>query len=173
MYNLVKGSYGEFIPNISNHLTLQDGSHLIKKDYNCFTIIRNPYERAVSYYHWFRETSIFKGSKNIDNTYLFKQYALDMTFEEWVVRRYSMDTIAQEEYIGESVLILKQESLKEDIKTILNPKFNLNLNPNKLLTLYKSNHGKFEDYIDKELETIIFLKEQYIFNNNFYSRLEL
>lgn len=146
------------------HATYLEGKRFINKDSNCFTIIRNPYERAVSYYFWFR-------SNAIDKFYPNKRYAALMSFEDWIINRYNTDTIPQEFFHGPEVVVIKQENLIQDLDKFLNERLNLNLDLNKLPHMYKTNHRHYSNYITEVTEKIIYNKECYIFDSGFYDRI--
>lgn len=149
------------------HLTIRDANNnqLRPKGHSEFAIIRNPYERAVSYYEW------FKTDPN-DRFYPEKAHVVGRSFEEWVRDRYLQDTAAQEEFIDENITILKIESLNEDLDNYFNNKLNLSVNVGALKHIYKTRHVPFIKHPDvAEIEHIIYEKESWVFKRGFYERL--
>jgi hypothetical protein len=146
------------------HVLFVKGKQYIPEGYTCFTIFRNPYERAISYYFWFKKTSN-------SQRFPFKKFAARMEFNEWVRDRYRIDTLKQEDYYGPNVHVIKHENLKMDLHAFLNEKLNLGIDLELMPVIYKTKHRKAAEYMNKQSEEIIYQREKWIFDNGFYERL--
>jgi hypothetical protein len=49
----LKGSSA--LSHLTKHAPLRDLGDIVQPDWFCFTIVRNPWDRLVSYYHWLRD----------------------------------------------------------------------------------------------------------------------
>lgn len=151
------------------HLTIEEAKirQLWPTDFNAFAIIRDPYERAVSYYEWFK-------TNPDDAFYPEKKYVVGRTFSEWVIERYTKDTAAQTEFIDDSVTILRIENLENDLDSYLNKTLGLSVDISTLKHIYKTKHTPFlEQENIKEIEPIIYEKERWVFEKGFYERPKL
>lgn len=81
------------------HSTLADIDGLVTHDelaeMFCFTIVRNPWDRAVSYYHWLREQAFDHAAVQLAKSVTFDGFLKDpitqATFRNWPAARYMRD----------------------------------------------------------------------------------
>lgn len=109
-----------------------------------FAIVRNPFDRLVSYYHYNKRRNRFSKYSN------FKEFVLDFNisndrFKEPQLRyiKSNKNTINH---------ILKFENLENDLKILCDK---LNLPYSEIAHKNKSNHKPYKEYYDKETKKIV------------------
>ncbi|MBD3664291.1 sulfotransferase family 2 domain-containing protein [Sulfitobacter aestuariivivens] len=86
------------------HSTLSDIDGLLSADelagFFCFTLVRNPWDRVVSYYHWLRDQSFdhpaVELAKATDFAGFLRARHTQGTLKNWPARRYLTDATGQE-----------------------------------------------------------------------------
>ncbi len=81
------------------HATLSDIDGLVTRDdlagMFCFTMVRNPWDRAVSYYHWLREQSFDHPAVGLAKTSEFPDFLTHpdtvRSLQDWPAARYMRD----------------------------------------------------------------------------------
>jgi len=113
------------------------------ENYTKFAIIRNPYDRMVSWYFYVNQLC---ESKPIN------KYRFD--FSTWIKNPMSFFFDAkrfldpQNEWIDDTVKIVKYENLNEDLSKLFKKEINLPV-------VNKSNHGYYLDYYDEAAFTTV------------------
>jgi len=119
---------------------IKDEFPLEYKTYRKFAIVRNPYDRMVSYFFYLKES----------NNY----YVKDIDFKQWLnylvgIKSKNIDnyelrkTFPQCSWIDNTVNVLKFENLEEEISVFLKKEI-------KLPKINKSNHKNFLTYYNEE-----------------------
>tara|TARA_Y100000593_G_scaffold64585_1_gene119172 strand:+ start:327 stop:935 length:609 start_codon:yes stop_codon:yes gene_type:complete len=182
----VKGIFN--YPSNPTDCSKHDDIYFIKKrfpkkynNYRKFTIVRNPYDRMVSWYFYYKTPdwiSVAKKSKryNID----------DYSFENWIKKPKSVAIInipevnmknfpisrdifdeelkPQYDFIDNTVNVLKYENLNKELSVFLKKKINLP-------TLNKSNHDHYLKYYNEETLNIVFERYKKDFEKFNYKKL--
>lgn len=124
-----------------------------------FTVIRNPWDRMVSAYHYLRQISLPKGSSWLKINNINEENF--PTFEDWILNLHNYNNpeaywfrpeTAQSEWIDSSVeIVLKYETLDTDFKTIQD----LFKSSAPLPHHYKSKRSNYKDYYNDVTKTIV------------------
>ena len=128
----------------------------IYNSYNKFTIVRNPYDRMVSWYSFLKENSL----KNV------------IPFDEWIKDHSKLWHIDDPEYfagpqyvwIDKTVNVLKYENLKEDLNNFFNKEIDLPI-------INKSKRKDYLSYYNKESLNIVYNKHKEDFKKFNYKKL--
>ena len=125
-------------------------------DYFKFTVVRNPYDRLVSFFFYKRKENLYEEYKD------FKEWIMDGCPHPkgWQpkVRNIRPNPMYQYDWIinknGEVKIdyILKFENLNNDWKILCNK---ININHKNLAHLNKSKHNSFEEYYDNEMIDLV------------------
>ena len=130
-----------------------DNIHAIKKrflniynSYRKFTIIRNPYDKMVSWYFYLKRNLHTNKYKIID----FNEWIKD-PLQFWHIDDPISFLDPQCDWIDETVEILKYENLKEDINMFFGEEIDLPI-------INKSNHEHYLNYYNQESLNTIYNK---------------
>ena len=138
--------------------------------YRKFTVIRNPYDRMVSWYFYYNIPNL------INHLSKFKDHNFDinlLNFTNWVKNPtvYNISFIddpkylkPQNEWIDETVEIIKFENLNEELNNFFNKKINL---PNN----NKSKHKHYLEYYNKDTLDFIYNKYKEDFEKYNYKKI--
>ena len=147
------------------------------KEYKKFSVVRNPYDRMVSWYFYLKESAI-NGGYDVDVVFPFN-------FIRWVedpfkvdFTRWKLDTSdenkkgipyfqPQHAWLDDTVDILRYENLDEDLSKFFRKKINLPLKN-------KSNlkKGHFLNYYNKHALGIVYERYKEDFERFNYNRIE-
>ena len=127
-------------------------------NYRKFTIIRNPYDKMVSWYFYLK--------RNLGEDYNI------IEFNDWIKDPskfwHANDPISflkpQCDWIDSTVEIIKFENLKDDLNNFFNKKINLPITN-------KSNHSHYLDYYNSDSLNIIYNRYKKDFNKFNYKKL--
>ena len=127
-------------------------------NYRKFTVIRNPYDKMISWYFYLK--------KNLGENYDI------IEFNDWIINPLKFwhvdDPISflknQHEWIDDTVTILKYENLQEDINTFFGKKI-------KLPIINKSKHKNFLNYYNKKSLDIVYNKYKEDFKKFNYKKI--
>ena len=147
----------------SKHADIYEIKRKFKNSYNNyrkFTIIRNPYDKMVSWYFYLK--------RNLGENHNI------IEFNEWIKNPskfwHANDPISflkpQCEWIDDTVVFLKFENLNKELKQFFNNEINLPI-------INKSNHDHYLEYYNKESLNIIYNRYKEDFKKYNYERLEL
>ena len=145
----------------SKHADIHEIKKKFKNSYNNyrkFTIIRNPYDKMVSWYFYLKRN-------------LGKKYRV-VEFNEWIKDPLQLwhanDPISflkpQHEWIDDTVVLLKFENLNKELKQFFNKEINLSI-------INKSNHDHFSNYYNKQSLNIIYDRYKEDFKKYNYKKL--
>ena len=125
------------------HWTYQDyiDNGFVGPETKVFTVIRNPHERVVSFYHW-----IQSGGPD-PNLHERVKKALDMNFDEFV--DLFLEEFEPEHYFyeGGDIRFIHFDTLKDDLEAYFK-EIDLDIKVN-LPHVYKTKHDKWEAYYNK------------------------
>jgi hypothetical protein len=127
--------------------------------YRIFTSVRDPIDRAKSYYRWFKQ------NQEDVKKYPHKKLAVELDFNEWMKEWFLPEAVPQSDYFlidGElptNVKIVRFESLSKDVEELFGIK--------DLPHIYKTK--KEENlYLDEETEKELMKKEHWLYENKYY-----
>ena len=137
----------------------------IYKDYMKFTIIRNPYDRIVSFYSYLKEyNSLFKAPYNISFIdWLKNPEKVEIPFNSnWInVLGYFKNQL---EWIDDTVDIIKFENLNEELNNLFGKEIDLPIKNN-------TKHKHYLEYYNTESLNIVYDRYKEDFKKFNYKRL--
>ena len=162
--------------------------HEIKKmfpgvynSHNKFTIIRNPYDRMISWYYYLKECKdileendipTLLSEPSLSSSVVQTKSIIDVKFKEWIKNPFSfypkppfnhyLDP--QHTWIDETVTVLKFENLQKEV----NKFFDKNI---ELKVFNKTKHENYLNYYDKETLDIVYNKYKEDFKKYNYKKL--
>ena len=145
----------------NKHADIHEIKRKFKNSYNNyrkFTIIRNPYDKMVSWYFYLKRN-------------LGKKYRV-VEFNEWIKDPskfwHADDPIGflkpQSEWIDDTVVLLKFENLNKELKQFFGKEINLPITN-------KSNHNNYLEYYNQESLDIIYNRYKKDFEKFNYKKL--
>ena len=141
------------------HNTYKQWTKFINKETNVFTIIRNPWDRVVSNYHW-----IQSGGPD-PNKYPLVKMALGKTFEEYVDVYCKYDK-AQYDFLAggeDRIHLIRFEHLLPDLARYFHS-INLKIKTDEMPHIYKTNHKHWQEYYNEETYNKIKEKDHWLAN---------
>lgn len=101
--------------HLRKHSPLSDLGALLQPDFLCFTLVRNPWDRMVSYYHWLRgqgfDHPAVTLAKTLDFSGFLNHPSTQMAESRWPARAYMTDAAG----MARADLFLRIEHLEHDI----------------------------------------------------------
>jgi len=164
-----------YIHEFGRHKNLPDSEEFLQslglslKDFECLvTFIRNPYDMEVSRYHYLQKGHPWDKGKAAN-------IAMNGTFEEFAKKApfFGKPIFDAKNYYtlhGEkldNMLLLRFENLNEEIRANLDKYMDVSLLPNKVNATKRKSYA---DYMNPELEEVIYKKYQWVFDNGLYDR---
>ena len=122
-------------------------------NYKKFTIVRNPYDRIVSWYFFIKKLN------NLTNT-TFREYAKTNVLKSAEILK------PQHEWIDDTVKTLSFENLEKELSDFFNKKI-------KLKTINKSKHKHYLDYYNQETLDIVYERYKEDFEKFNYKRIKI
>lgn len=124
-----------------------------------FTVIRNPWDRMVSAYHYLRQISLPEGSSwlkinniNEDNFPTFEEWICNLNNYKNPEHYWFRPETSQGQWIDLPVeIFIRYENLEEDFKQVQDL-FNCK---NPLPHFYKSNRSSYKDYYNDQTKDIV------------------
>jgi len=135
---------------------IKDDFPLEYETYKKFAIVRNPYDRILSYFFYLKK----------HNNY----YVRNINFKQWLnylfklKEKIHIGAKPQHYWVDSTVNILKFENLKKEINTFFEKEI-------KLLHINKSNHHNFLEYYDKESLNKVYNMFKKDFNKFNYNKI--
>lgn len=156
----------------SNHNTLKQDTNKTSKDYFKFTFVRNPWDRFISAYFYFKKYGRDGGGDvkmgNIVNRYnSFKDFALnfnEIPTTDWVYPHFKEQinwVCGNHDFIG------KSENLQQDFNIVCDK---IGIPHRNLPHSNRSDHKHYTEYYDDETRAIVaqtFSKDIQLFGYNF------
>lgn len=128
------------IKSIHKHMKLDD---IDINDTTYFTVVRNPWDRMVSTYHYYK-----------------KRDKMDVTFEDFIKGKWShgwgCSTKQQYQYFNDKTIVLRFEELESHFQSKISDP--IIKNQTRLGRHNKSQHESYETYYNKELSDIVATK---------------
>lgn len=139
------------------HSRLTDVYGLVTQEeieqYFVFTIVRNPWDRMVSYYHWLKEQSFDHPAVGIANESNFKAFLSDVMIQQSLRNDASLNYVCDANGKDCCNKYLRLENLSQDV---VNLGKNLHLNLADLPYQNKSDRGEnYAEYYDKQSKDIV------------------
>ena len=144
------------------HETIHHIKHRFSNIYNSyskFTIVRNPYDRMVSWYSFLKDR-IGSGAFNVIP---FKEWVKDIS-KLWHISDPYYFAGPQCAWIDDTVVVLKYENLKEDLNNFFNEEIDLPV-------MNKSKRKDYLSYYDKESLDIVYEKHKEDFEKFNYKKI--
>jgi hypothetical protein len=134
-----------------------------------FFVLRNPFERVLSYFMW-----LYQPAENEDKCKLFNE------FNRWTKTHFKDQEESYEDFLtrnGKWILpedthVIDFNNLIEDLDTLFNKVLELNLNMDEFPHHHKTKHGYWIDYYDEDSYKIILKKERWFFERFDWRLLE-
>ena len=130
----------------------------IYNSYRKFTIIRNPYDKMVSWYFYLKR-NLGKSYDIID----FNEWIKD-PFKFWHVNDPTYFLDSQHTWVDDTVVLIKYENLDKELNQFFGKEINLPITN-------KSDHDHFSSYYNKESSNIIYNKYKKDFEKYNYKKL--
>ena len=158
------------------HKNIEEYKKNFFKEYNSyrkFTVVRNPYDRIISWYFFLKQTidieldikKKIKMENDFVNTvedWIKDPYGNKFTCKRVKKKHYILDT--QCSFIDETVDILKFENLNKELNKFFNKEI-------KLPTINKSNHKHYLKYYNQETLDIVYERYKEDFERLNYKKL--
>lgn len=137
------------------HSTLADIDGLVSADEIAemftFTLVRNPWDRAVSYYHWLKGQKFDHPAVTLAKAETFEAFLQDRStqaaFRQWPARRYMMDTNGNEQ----ARAYVRLEHFEQDaVPLIAHLGFDLSLGH-----VNRSERGPYRDHYSAQMKNTI------------------
>ena len=145
----------------NKHADIYEIKRKFKNSYNShkkFTIIRNPYDKMVSWYFYLK--------RNLGENYNIVE------FNDWIIDPlkfwHADDPVSflknQHEWIDDTVVVIKYENLNKEINNFFNKKIDLPV-------MNKSNHKHYLKYYNKKSLNIIYNRYKEDFKKFNYKKI--
>jgi hypothetical protein len=152
---------------------LQSNGFSLKNIPIVLAVMRNPYDRAVSLYSFYRRTELEKNSSSV------KRLAWKLDFREFILEATSnpaydfMSGFYACFHLGKvkprNLRIIKYEHLEDEVKSVM---AELNIRSNiQFPWLNQSQRGEYESYYDAQTEEAVYFKNRWVFDEGFYTRM--
>ena len=148
------------IHDIKSKLEINDEFRINNKynDYKKFAVVRNPYDRMVSWYFFYNIKNLTRHAKDTSFHNFIKNPLAFNLFEE-TKRLYN----PQHVWVDDTVTILKYENLEKDLNKFFNKKINLPRSN-------KTKHKHYLKYYNKESLDIVYNKYEKDFEKFNYKK---
>ena len=173
----IKNYFGMKTPKdiepLKQHDTVYDIKEKIPikyKSYSKFTIVRNPYDRMVSWFHYLKiktnPTNFFTGEVNQEQ-FEFKK---NIDFKQWLKNPnkyfiYPRELLSvQCNWIDDTVNVLKYENLKNDLENFFKTEIEI---PH----IHNSNHDNYLKYYDDQCLDLVYKEYKKDFKKFNYKKL--
>ena len=150
-----------------------DTAHEIKNkfpelysSYRKFAVVRNPYDRMVSWYFYLKRQALkhiknYNRSTNNYNIIEFKKW-IDEPLQFWYDAIHYLEP--QYDWLDDSVVVLKYENLQNDINNFFNREIKLPL-------INESEHEHYLNYYDKRSLDIVYNNYKVDFDKYNYKKI--
>ena len=132
------------------------------KEYNKwkkFAIVRNPYDRMVSWYFFYNIKNL---TRHADNTSFYRWVKNPTKFNLFEETKYLLKP--QYTWIDDTVTILKYENLNEELNNFFNKEIELPI-------INKTNHKQYLEYYNQESLDVVYEKYKKDFKKFNYKKL--
>lgn len=166
------GTSISFLLNKSFNVKEQPDAHKRLEEYNdidnyyVFTVLRDPIDRAMSHYRWFRESSDYR-------QFPHKKIAVNHTFEDWLNIWYIPKAKTQFQFISKGdkfldyVTLLSYENINYELDYYLNTFLNLSIDVNSIGNNKKTDKTNKLEILKPTLKKLMD-KEHWLYDNNYY-----
>jgi len=148
----------DYILNGHYHIRYQEHLNHNKqiKDYFKFTFVRNPYDKLVSEYFWFKDQYNKWNDANTKKLYrdkTFKEFVTIFLSDEARGDHYHRFTYHQMlEPVSDISFIGRYENLSEDFDIVCNT---IGISQQTLTHVYKTRHDHYSEYYDNETRELV------------------